>query len=70
MMMGICEINNSVRRWEYFAALERSLIQELNSLLMERTEKERSLLLLQAEMQDYINQVSLTTSTASRSDSS
>lgn len=69
MMMRICEINNSARRWEYFAAHERSLVKELSSLLLERTEKERSLLLLEAEMQAYVDEASLSTSTTSRSDS-
>ena len=64
MMMETCEANNSISRWEYFAAVERSLFKELCMLKTERLEKEQSLSLMRIEMQSCINELSLyTTST-------
>lgn len=69
MMMEICETNNSQIRWEYFAAHERSLFKELCLLTSERMEKENSLGLMRNEMQAYIDELYLITTTDERSTS-
>ena len=61
MMMEVCEANNSLKRWEYFAALERSLFKELCLLKSERLDKEHSLEILRVEMQFYINELYFST---------